>query len=300
MDNLIRVSFPNCPYKCSNGVLFNPYNSVTTPCPYCEEKRKEKIQNTQQEEDEKSIYEVLRITQQFTGSDYNFKRVIPDYAVKYVTEESLETVEKFLNEFMLAIGIGEYPEHSIMFNLGKKANAESVIIPYMLKAYENGLKVAPLLDTVSLCKMRHDLEEYGYNFAFSAEWGSSFNDYVNADICIVQIDTGVTQNGIDNVKGLMQLRATKNKPTYVFTNAWGSRIMDLCSEDEIKVKNLAYLVSVEYIKKEKKSDEVDEPVQQGKYVQPNPQISSSDGRVTGGFGVTRRAFEDLMKDRKSF
>ena len=118
MDNLIRVSFPDCPHKCTNGVLFNPYNGVTVPCPYCEEKRKEKIQNIKNEDDEKSIYEILRVTQQFTGSDYNFKRVIPDYAVKYITDESLEKVEKFLNDFILSIGIGEYPEYSILFNLG--------------------------------------------------------------------------------------------------------------------------------------------------------------------------------------
>ena len=298
MDNIIRVSFPNCPYKCTNGVLYNPYTGVKTPCPYCEEKRKENIQNLNEEKDSKSIYEVLRITQQFTGSDYNFSRVIPDYAVKYITEESLMNVEKFLNDFMLSIGIGEYPDYSIMFNLGKKANAENIIVPYMLKAYENGLKVAPLLDTVSLCKMRHDLEEYGFNFSFSSDWGSSFNDYVNADICIVQIDTGVTQNGIDNVKGLMQLRATKNKSTFIFTNAWGSRIMDLCTEDDIKVKNLAFLVSVEYAKKEKQ--EIDEPIQNSKYVQPSTNMNSSDGRVTSGFGVTKKAFNDLLKDKKTF
>jgi len=242
----------------------------------------------------------LRITQQYTGSDYNFKRVLPDYAVKYITPESLMSVEKELNDFMLMINIGEYPKYSILFNLGKKLDADNFIVPYMLKAYENGLKVAPLLDVVTLCKLRHDLELYGYNFALASEWGMSLNDYITADICIVQIDAGTKSEGLDSVKGLMQLRASKGKPTFIITHVWGSRVLDLCSEDDDKCMYLAHLVSVEYIERKREESQTGKVSSQNVGYNPSPGFDTSGYQLAGSRSsnnISRASFSDLTKDK---
>lgn len=286
----MRISFPDCPYHCTNGILVNPYKGVSIPCPHCEQKRKEKVTNLQSTVEEKSIYEQLRITQPFTGSDFNMKRLIPDYALKYIEPESVEVVERFLNEMFTMIGIGEYLDYSVMFNMGKKAHVDNLIVPYMLKAYENGIKVAPYLDVLTLCKLRRELETTGTNFSYTDNWGSSFNDYVEADICFVYIDAGVTQNGVDCVKGLMQIRASKGRPTYIVTDYWRRGISDLVSEEDEKCLNLAYLVSVEYKKK-------DEEVMENNV---NLEMKTSRNTSTTLSGMTKEEFNKLTQANRTF
>lgn len=286
----MRVSFDDCPHKCTSGMIFNPYTGVSVPCPYCESKRKEKVNNIQSTKEEKSIYEILNITQPFTGSDFNIERVIPSYSLKYYVEESYSLVCKFLDEMFTMIGIGEYLDYSIMFNLGKKSHVENLIVPYMLKAYENGLKVAPYLDVLTLCNLRRSSETSG--FSFTHEWGSAYNDYVDADICFVYIDTGVTQVGLDNVKGLMQIRASKGKPTYIVTDYWRRGISDILSEDDEKCLNLAYLVSVEYKKKEQEEDSESKSNKIEQETSRNVPTTAS--------GMSREAFNNLVRDNKFF
>ena len=286
----MKISFDDCPHKCKSGVIFNPYTGTTIPCPYCESKRKEKVDNIIDSSGEKSIYEVLNITQPFTGSDFDMERVLPSYTLKYFTEESYDFVCRFVDEMFTMIGIGEYLDYSIVFNLGKKSHVENLIVPYMLKAYENGLKVAPYLDVLTLCSLRRDLEVSGYNF--NQEWGTSYKDYIEADICFIYIDTGVTLVGIDNVKGLMQIRASKGKPTYIVTDYWKKGITDIISEEDEKCLNLAFLVSIEYKKKEQEVDTEQKPQRIEQEVSNNVAKTAS--------GMSKEAFNNLVSDRNFF
>ena len=246
MQGRNRVSFAECPNKCINGILYNPYSRVSQPCPYCEEKRKEELAKYESNTDEKSIYEILKIQPSLSGDLFSMEMLIPEVATKYLTKESLSEVEDTLSKMLSDITIGEYPDYSILFNFGKTCDASIFYVPFMTKAYRNGLKVAPLLDVLTLSELRINFEKFGNTLESSTEWGASLKDYLEADICIVTIDAGATPLGVGGVKGLMQLRALKGKPTYIFTNLWGKSIYEIHLKEPQYCCHVANLVEVIY------------------------------------------------------
>ena len=247
MAEKIRVSFPDCPHKCNDGVLYNPYTGVKVPCPYCEEKRKEQVRNAQIKSDGKSVYEILKIERLLTGEDFNMTQLISEkYASSALEETSVAEVEKTLRELLSDVTIGEYPKRSLMFNFGSKAHSEYFIVPYMLKAYENGIKVAPLIDAIDLQRLRYSYENMEDSLFKDLSWGEDYKDYLTADIVFVRIDAGASKICVNTVKGLMQLRSYKSKPTFIVTDKWSYDVQALINEDETDCLNLATLISVKY------------------------------------------------------
>lgn len=282
MDGL---SFKDCPNRCRNGYYIDPYKHKKILCSYCSDKRKKTIQyGLQDKKTNKSIEEILNLPNSFSGINFSVDTVIPNFMLKNLEEDSVNEVKEKMRELMNDIAIGVVPDYSIMFNLGSKATENNFICPYLLRAYNAGKTVTPMINLLDLCRLRNDME-IGVKHS---DGELSYNDLLTKEVCIIVIDTGATRNSINAVKGLMQLRANKDLSTIIITNAWGYYILELCSEDDYKAKNLATLYSVKYNEKYKETEK-----------ERTEQLGSTKSNNTM-IGMDSESFRNLMSPKKSF
>lgn len=240
------ISFDDCPNKCKDGKIFDPFKKTGSkwkPCPYCAEKRKEYASSDLKDaKTGKTLSETLNLPRSYTGNEFNEDLVLPAFARKQLKPDTVDGVLTKLRQLMTDISIGSLPEESLMFNLGIKSNEVNFVYPYLVKGYINNLKVSPLINPIDLCRARLEYE----GSISDDSVGYSYRDLVESDVCVVVIDAGAVRSSILGVKGLMQLRAQKLKPTIIFTNKWDKYITDMCSEDGYSSYNLATLYTVEY------------------------------------------------------
>lgn len=235
------LSFDGCPNKCIDGFYIDPYKHKKRKCLYCEDKRKQLVKEEIALTDEATIREQLNIGASFVGYGTNsIDSVIPEFAAKVMEPASVSEVLTKMRELVEKVSVGEMPSYSIMFNLGKKAFEMNFIYPYMMRAYMSGLTVCPLIDELDLSVLRNEYE---------AGISATYTDYLKRDICVVVISAGATNKAVGVVKGLMQQRAYKDKPTLIVTNFYGSAIYDMCTEDDVHCNNLATPYSITYLKK---------------------------------------------------
>lgn len=282
-DNL--VSFKDCPNHCVDGKIVDPYKHKKIPCPYCAEKRLQFAKGDLTDKSSgKTISELLDLPTSFMGNEFNEETVIPDFARKSIKQETLDNVLRKMRELITDISIGNIPSCSIMFNLGKKSNEANFIYPYLIKGYVSGRTLVPLVNLIDLCQLRLQYEGSSYSLNIGKNY--NYNDLVTRDICVVVIDAGATYTSLQAVKGLMQLRAQKLKPTVIFTNSWNNYVRDMCSENGFECYNLATLYSVEY-EFDGKSDEpksLDEKIES----QISPTVQSK------GYGMSSDSLRSLM------
>lgn len=239
------ISFKDCPNKCIDGKIFDPYTHKKTICSFCEDKRMRFARGDLKDSGTgKTISEMLNLPTSYIGNEYDEDLVIPQFARKELKEDSVSLVLEKMKELMTDMSIGKLPECSIMFNLGKKANEANFVYPYLIKGYVAGRTLVPLVSLPDLCQLR--LRYEGSPFSIGTYKDYTYNDLIERDVCVIVIDAGATNVSLLAVKGLVQLRSQKLKPTIIFTNSWNKYVRDLCSEDNYKCFNLATLYSVEY------------------------------------------------------
>lgn len=241
------LSFPDCPNHCVGGKIFDPYTHMERVCEYCSKKRSTVVRrDLKDKQTGKTIAELLKLPISFAGKEYQADTLVPTFARKDLNEDSLNKVLTELRDLLNKISVGTLPEHSLLFNLGKKVCENNYIYPFLLRAYKAGLTTAPMLSSIELMHMRSQYEE-GYD--------SEFKDYLEKQVCVVVIDAGANYKEIMAVKGLMQLRANRELPTIIFTGYWQKYLFDLIGDDSHESFNLARLISVEYKDEEKNKDE---------------------------------------------
>lgn len=244
MSNIEKISFSDCPYKCNNGVVFNPVTKVKIPCPHCSEKRKKIAQGLEKDEETgKTLSEMLRIPISLTGMRFDPNGVVLRETSHVATPESLENVKATMSSLVSNVTLGVNSEYSIVFNFGGKANISAFVYPYLMQAYKAGLSVAPMVYALDLVAMRLEFEgDYLQHKTY--KWGDDFRDYIKADVCVVVIDAGASILDILAVKGLMQLRASRRQPTIIITEQWSRHVKTICTEEPSLY--LASLCSVQF------------------------------------------------------
>lgn len=227
----------DCPNRCIDGLIINPYTHKREICLYCKDKREKEIESG-------DAIEKLNLPLGFTNSRFEADSVFPSYSSKYLDESSTEEVKKVMTQLVQDVSIGTKPSHSMLFNLGIKVVEDNFLCPLILKSYLSGLKTLPILDVATI---RHKRAEYEEGVQ---QEGLTFTEMLEDDICVVSMDAGCDYRGILAVKGLMQLRARRGKATIILTHVWNKTVLDLCNEDEnFHSLGLATLYSVKYIKK---------------------------------------------------
>ena len=240
-EGKLLLSFPDCPYGCVDGRIFNTGLKSLEDCPYCKEKRESLVKDNN--DSSKSNYDIdlykeLNIPEYYRGIDYSLDTAIPN--TSRLTEESVKNIDTYLVEIYNRLNLKQVLSYSVMINLGASGNIFAFIYPYMLKAYRKGLTVAPLISNIDIANNIIKLER-GFD--------NSYLDWLECDVSIVTIQGGITHNGIAVIRGYMQERAKRGRGTIIFTNAKVDMYMKglLCSENNESCLHLARFISVEYI-----------------------------------------------------
>ena len=278
------LSFSDCPNKCVDGYYVDPYIHNRIQCNYCMEKRKGVVRDSVRLDSSEDLSEKLNLPKSFTGyGKFDINEVIPSTSIKCMTPDSVSKVSERLKSMLDKVSAGELVEHSVLVNLGRKAFESKFIYSYLVRAYVAGFTVSPYTSTYDLIVLRSGAE--GGN----VDKREKFDALLHTDVCVVVIDTGATIQDINAVKGLMQLRAHYDKSTLIFTNAWGSlkEIRDLCSEDGILCKNLAEVLSVEYLPNYKDSSNTKSSTPQKPNIKNTP------------VGISNSDFNALMSPQKN-
>lgn len=284
------ISFKDCPNKCVDGKIVDPYQHKKIPCPYCAEKREKFAKcDVTDRLSGKTLSEILDLPVSYTGSEFNEDLVIPEFARKNMIPESVDCVLKKLRELITDITIGTIPDHSVMFNLGKKSNEVNFIYPYLIKGYIAGKTLVPLVNAIDICRLRMIYE--GSLSSADSDKTYTYKDLLTKDLCVIVIDAGATLTSINAVKGVLQLRAQKNKPTLIFTNSWIKGVKDICCDFDYKSYNLATLFSIEYKNNGKELDEIVSNETVINQTQPTTQ--------SRGFGMSSDSLRSLMTAKNS-
>lgn len=241
-------SFKDCPNRCIDGYVFDPYTKVKKICVYCANKRKELIKTNSVDDTSKaSIKELLNLPDYYLGYDFSIDSVFPEFGLKYLESASVDKMKELLTELMNKVSVGELPNRSYLINLGSKVYENNFIYPYLVRAYMAGVTVSPLVYSADLVYARKIMEEGISDDTLPFK----YRDLLKSDILVCIIDAGAVRNDIGAVKGLMQMRASNGKGTIIFTNLWNKLIGDIC-DSEADSFNIARLCSVEYIKSTEK------------------------------------------------
>ena len=243
------LSFPDCPNKCTDGYYFEPYKHKRIKCSYCENKRKEVIKNNINVVDYKTnrtIEHMLNLPEYLNGINFDVESIITEKDKEIIKKETLESVYEQINEIMTKASIGDVPEYSIMINLGFKPLFNNLVYPLMMRYYLNGVDIAPYLNVYMIEQMRYGNQEMKNKM--EEDYKTTFNELIHKDMCIVHLDTGARKESIDSVKGLMEIRAMRQKPTLILTEVKNSNLYSLITDE--KIYNLAHFISIEYDKNE--------------------------------------------------
>lgn len=257
------LSFSDCPNKCIDGYYIDPYKHKRVKCTYCENKRKQLAQSKVQLEGDKSIQTLLNIPNMLSGyGSLQFATIIPINSQYFSFEEPINYMQSLFEK----ASSGDYSEESLLFNLGKVSCVRNFINPYLMRAYIGGATVSPYItarDVFNLIRKEAGLlaindgvvTDYIDDYIVS---NLNYNDLLTSDICVVHITTGSLYTQVRAVKGLMQMRASNNKSTIIFTDAWYTKfehelrdsLQMLYTIETPLDKSVARLVKFERIKEE--------------------------------------------------
>lgn len=257
------LSFEDCPNKCRDGYYIDPYKHKRVKCTYCENKRKQLAQSKVQLEGDKSIQTLLNIPNMLSGyGSLQFATIIPVDSQYFSFEEPINYMQYLFEK----ASSGDCSEESLLFNLGKVSCVRNFINPYLMRAYIGGATVSPYItarDVFNLIRKEAGLlaindgvvTDYIDDYIIS---NLKYNDLLTSDICVVHITTGSLYTQVRAVKGLMQMRASNNKSTIIFTDAWYTKfehelrdsLQMLYTLDSPLDKSVARLVKFERIEEE--------------------------------------------------
>lgn len=256
------MSSSACQYGCVDGRIFNAYTKEFEICPDCQEKRKKEAFETNTSEEKLS--DRLGFSEVLNGIEYDFDNLLMDK--ENIEGESLRVVQEYLDNMYIKAKVGDFPKYSRLFNLGLKADLMRFVAPYLRECYIYGVKVAPLVSTLELCNLRIKAEREGEDP--NAEWGKDYTHFINAEICVVIVDSGITMNGGQVLRGLMQARARYGKATYLFTDSKFTKPLNLIITDVKDTKHLAYVIGVKY----RKDADVGEAGEQGTVAEKQEEV----------------------------
>lgn len=251
-----------CPNHCTNGWVVNPYTHKRVRYEHCLNKVLEEAQSGE-------LSERLNLPVSYVNGEFKPEAVFTDEGME---KDSVEEVLGVMRKLVGDVSIGELPDHSMLFNLGKRVYENNFLNPLVYKACLAGVDCLPVLTSLDITIARHRYEE-----GIPARDGElTFDRMLSAGLGVVTIDAGETRNGVLGVKGFMQLRARKGNPTIILTHIWNESTLTLIGDRE-KQLSLATAYSIRYARE--------------KYAKP---AKSAPNR-----GMTREEF-DSMRQQKNF
>lgn len=207
---LAKNHFEDCPYGCnSKGLLLDVDKGTMIPCPHCSKRKKELLaQGYVEVEDDShlSLGDALGIESEYLSTKFVYDSVVPDGERLFIEEESLKWQSEVAEELYLNLTVGEIPKESLCFGISVKGRIDRFVYPMLAKAYLANVNIGKFISCT----------EFNLK-AFNMD--SDIKEYYNCDLLFMLINDGSNLADIASAKGLMQVRATKGKPT-IFITTW--------------------------------------------------------------------------------
>lgn len=267
----LEVYDKDCPYHCTRGIIFHPRQHRESVCPHCSQLRKDVVYSSETLTGKETAESVLGLQERVVGkAEYSFDSLFRESLEKFEST-SLSQVRAELDGLVSSLSLGDLPKHSMLFNLGSRVFEENFTNPILIRAYLAGLKVAPLLSVHTIAQLRRNVESQDYATDDSIE---KYNSYLEADLCVIVLDEGITKSGIDLVEGFVYARGRGRKPTVLLTHSSVRDIMyNFATDDSFYDYCVPKLVSIKY---KKRSEEQELPQSNSDEVSTTRQYSRND------------------------
>lgn len=272
----LKVFDVNCPYHCAKGVLFNPRTHKASRCPHCAQLRQEEVYDRLSSVDNTPVEQKLGLQERVCSkTEYSFDSLFRG-SVNLLEESSLSDVKQQLDDLVSLVSLGDLPKYSMFFNLGSRVYEQNFVNPILIRAYLAGIEVAPLQTVYSIAKMRRSVESQNYE---EKELVEEYENCLNASLCVVVIDEGVTKSGADSIKGFVYQRGRLGKPTILLTLSNATCVVyDFPTSEDDYDYCVPKMISVKYKKSGTASQErkAEEEKAVAEEVSTSPQISMFD------------------------
>lgn len=279
MIQKLEVYDANCPHHCTKGILFHPRTHQMVRCPHCAKLRQEAVYSMDAQCDGGSIESKLGLQERVVGkTEYSFESIFRR-GTSLLESDSLSDVKEQLDSLISGLSLGELPKYSMLFNLGARVYEENFVNPILIRAYLGGIDTAPLQTVYSIAKMRRSAESQNYS---DDKEISDYERCLEASLCVVVLDEGITRYGIDSVEGFVAQRGRVHKPTILLTLSTDSEILyNFATSEGDYDYSTPKLVTVRYKKQgsyaEEKAKKVEEKSKEDfSAVSSAPQMSMSD------------------------
>lgn len=251
----LKQEIEKCSLNCVDGEIFSFAQKKMIPCPECAKKREQLVRRecvNAMTGNKTVILDALRINKKYLNTQFDFNSIIPKYCRDIMRKDSLLKLEEVINNLFGDMLDKKKLDHSMMFNFGSVAEVNNFTSPVLLRAFQNGYKVVPVVSAAALRDLR--VESNLKKDSSKQKWGMAYNHYLEADICIMRITCGATPIERHLLKGLMQDRADMEKATIIVTQDFERdtirNFIDWDTNGQKKSYSTATLYSIEYLPKE--------------------------------------------------
>lgn len=216
--------------SCTNGYVFDQEVMKLVECPLCSELRAERLsQGIEDDGVVKSVSEVLGFRRIFSGLSLDLEDVLTTTVYNELDVEVRDAMREILQKVISSLSSSQYPETSMLFYLGSKADIELFSYYLLGSAYKAGMVTHPFVTPPRLRSIKQSLSQY--------------DDLLKADVVVATYSPAIREDGY-LMEDLLKQRAFEGKSTYlVLTDGAGinSLISRLCSEDGYSRRTCLYV-----------------------------------------------------------
>ena len=224
------MKYCNAP-ECVDGSIFNSATRRYEPCPYCDELKKEQINEgvVDDEGKRKSLSEVLGFRRIFSNLSYNGKKVLGEYTYTHMDKEVLTSLNERLESLVVSMISNKPLQTSLMVYLGSESDIELLGYLILANAYKSGKTVSELVTPYTLRSAKQRLDDYG--------------EMLKADVVVATFSPSL-KDDVYLMDDFMKERALRGRATiFLLTNGVGlnSVIQKMCSYTERNLHQALYM-----------------------------------------------------------
>lgn len=234
-----------CVEDCVDGYHFNSKSKkFDIVCKSCKERRQKRSRkNYKDVRSGSTIHKELRVRKSLNIGLCTEETLLSKETKNHISTESLKKVGEDIRGLLGKVSAGEKEDESKMINLGSKPNIQEFVSQYLIRGYESGLKVAPLRSIGDYRMLRKTI--VSAESTLSPEKEAELSSWLESEVCVVVLDTGVLEEELYALQGLLQTRDIYyNNPTLVVTLNWASYLKKIENDTKVKRKDLCRFVGV--------------------------------------------------------
>lgn len=208
------VKTDTCEYHCDNGVYFDRVQRKRIQCPVHAKKREEDVR-TGYVEGNLNLSELLGFEGDYFETTLDVEQLLSKSQLGMLSKESIADLKDSVSKVNNNLLLGVSPDMSWCFGLDRTCRADKIAVPLLLSAYKAGLTLAPFISATDY-RVRTVREEALNRVNDTTD---NFRDlYINVDVVVMLIPSGVSEGDVLESKGLMQSRAAIGKSTIFITS----------------------------------------------------------------------------------